>query len=65
MKINLQGNKENCFIALGPGHRYQKSKIDSLRFVMCPLLVPVFQRFFFAVAINSTNESNKAGGMHL
>jgi len=49
-------------------HRYQKSKIDCLRFVMCPLLAPVFQGFFFfffAVAINSTNEANKAGGTHL
>jgi hypothetical protein len=27
--------------------RYQKSKTDWLRFVMCPLLVPVFQGFFF------------------
>jgi hypothetical protein len=36
-----------------------------LRFVMCLLLVPVFQGFFFAVAINSTNEANKVGGMCL
>ncbi len=30
---------------------------------MCPLLAPVFQGFFFifVVAINSTNEANKAG----
>ncbi len=28
---------------------------------MCPLLVPVFQGFFFAAAINSTIEANKAG----
>ncbi len=27
-------------------HRNQKSKIDCLRFVMCPLLAPVFQGFF-------------------
>jgi hypothetical protein len=32
---------------------------------MCPILAPVFQGFFFAVAINSTDEANKAGGMHL
>jgi hypothetical protein len=39
------------------------SKIDSIRFVMCPLLAPIFQGFFFfAAAINSTNEANKAGG---
>ncbi len=25
------------------GHRYRKSKIDCLRFVMCPLLVQAFQ----------------------
>jgi hypothetical protein len=29
---------------------------------MCPLLAPVFQGFFFAAAVNSTNEANKAGG---
>jgi hypothetical protein len=29
---------------------------------MCPLLAPVFQGFFFDAAINSTNETNKAGG---
>ena len=28
-------------------HRYQKSKIDCLRFVMCPLLALVLQGFFF------------------
>ncbi len=44
-------------------HRYPKRKIDCLRFVMCPLPVPVFQGFFFAAAINSMNETNKAGGM--
>jgi hypothetical protein len=33
-------------------------------FVMCQLLVPVIQGFFFfAAAIYSTNEVNKAGGM--
>jgi hypothetical protein len=46
---------------LSPSHRYQKSKIDSLRFIMCPLQAPIFQGFFFAEAINSTNEANKAG----
>jgi hypothetical protein len=40
-------------------HRYRKFIIDWLRFVMCPLLTP----HFFTVAINSTNEANKAGGM--
>ncbi len=28
---------------------------------MCPLLVPVLIGFFFAAAVNSTNEANKAG----
>ncbi len=32
---------------------------------MCLLLAPVFQGFYFAVAINSTNEANKAGSVHL
>ncbi len=33
---------------------------------MCPILAPVFQCFFLCVvAINSTNEANKAGGKHL
>ncbi len=42
-------------------------QIDCLRFVMCPLLVLVFQDSFsfFAVAINSTNVANKAGSTHL
>ncbi len=39
------------------------SKIDCLRFVMCQLLPPFFQGFFFATAICSTNEAHKAGGM--
>jgi len=30
---------------------------------MCPLKAADSQGFFFAVAINSTNEANKAGGM--
>ncbi len=29
---------------------------------MCMLLAPTFQGFFFAAAINSTNEANKGGG---
>ncbi len=29
------------------------------------LLAPVFQGFFFVVAINSTIEANKVGSMHL
>ncbi len=41
------------------------SEIDCLRFIMCPILAPVligfFSVFFFAAAINSVNESNKAG----
>jgi hypothetical protein len=51
--------------SLRTNHRYQKSKIDSFRFVVCLLLAPVFQGFFFVVAINSANEANKAGGTHL
>ncbi len=39
----------------------ERQKIDSLRFVMCPLLTMVLQAFF-AAAINSTNEANMAGG---
>ncbi len=35
------------FGILRHNHRYQKSKIDCLRFVMCPLLAPVFKGFFF------------------
>ncbi len=44
-------------------HRYLKN-IDSLSFVVCPLLVPHLQRHFpfFAAAFNSTNKANKAGG---
>ncbi len=38
------------------------SKIDCLKFVVCPLLAPILIGFFFAEAINSTNEANKAGG---
>ncbi len=45
-------------------HRYQKTKIECLSFVMCPLLAPVFPAFFFYAAINSTNETNKEGSMH-
>jgi hypothetical protein len=29
-------------------HRYRKRKIDCSRFVMCPLLAPGFQGFFFS-----------------
>jgi hypothetical protein len=50
-------------------HIYLKN-IDCLSFVVCPLLAPHLPRhlpflflFFFAAAINSTNEANKAGGM--
>jgi hypothetical protein len=39
------------------------SKIDCLRFVMCPLQALVLISFFFVAAINSTNEANKAGSM--
>ncbi len=52
-------------IWLWQSHRHQ-SNIDCLSFVMCPLLVPVLIGVFssfFAVAVDSTNEANKAGGM--
>jgi hypothetical protein len=43
----------------------ERQKIDCLRFVMYPLLALGFQGLsFFDVAINSTNEANKAGGTH-
>jgi hypothetical protein len=47
----------------GTDHGYQKTKIDFLRFVMCPLLAPIIQGFFY-VAINNTNDTNKAGSAH-
>ncbi len=40
----------------------ESPQIDCLKFVMCPQVAPIFQGFF-AAAINSTNEANKAGGM--
>jgi hypothetical protein len=33
-------------IIIGLNHRYRKTKIDCLMFVLCPLLAPVFQGFF-------------------
>jgi hypothetical protein len=48
----------------GRFHRYQKAKIDCLRFVMCPLLAQLeigFFSSFSAAAVYSTNEANKAG----
>ncbi len=61
------GGKKVNYLALKTLYgiqRYLKSKIDCLRFVMCPLLALDFQGFlFFAAAINSTNEANKAGGV--
>jgi len=50
--------------ALSRNHRYQKAKIDCLSFVMYPLLAqPIIAFFssFFAAAVYSTNEANKAG----
>jgi hypothetical protein len=47
----------------GKKHRHL-SNIDCLSFVVCPLLAPLiigFFSFFFAAAIYSTNEANKAG----
>jgi hypothetical protein len=45
-------------------HRYLKN-IDCLSFDVCLLLAPHLPRHlpFFAAAINSTNEANKAGSM--
>ncbi len=43
-------------------NQLSKEKIDCLRF-MCPLLAAAYLAFFLAVAINSTNETNKAGSM--
>ncbi len=40
----VRGNK--YYTDLGLNHRHL-SNIDCLRFVMCPLLVPVFLGFFF------------------
>ncbi len=43
----------------------KRQKIDCLSFVMCPLLASLvigFFSFFFAAAVYSTNEANKAGG---
>ncbi len=44
----------------GLAHRHL-SIIDCLSFVMCPLLALLVIGFFFAAAINSTYEANKAG----
>ena len=46
-------------------HRHLSNR-DCLSFVMCRVLVLVKIGFFsfFAVAVDSTNEANKAGGMH-
>ncbi len=53
------------FILCAPKPQISKDKkTDCLRFVMCPLLEPGFQDFFFFVAIKSSNEANKAGGTH-
>jgi hypothetical protein len=54
-----------CLHSVGCNHRHL-SNINCLSFVMCRLLSPLiigFFSFFFAAAIYSTNETNKAGGM--
>jgi len=57
-----QGKSINCPCSRARFyHRNRKTKIDCLRFVMCPLLVPIFKGIFVAVAINSTNKANVAG----
>jgi hypothetical protein len=42
----------------------ERHKKDCLSFVMCPLLAQLIIGFFsfFAAAVYSTNETNKAGG---
>jgi hypothetical protein len=52
-------------LKLGLNHRHQ-SNIDCLSFVMYPLLAQLKASFlsFFAAAIYSTIEANKAGGTH-
>jgi len=40
-------------------HRYRKTKIDCLRFVMCPLVALVCQGVFY-VATNNTNGQRAA-----
>jgi hypothetical protein len=62
----LQASKNRSWAdkAVGLNHRYQKAKIDFLRFVMCPLLAQLkigFFSSFSAAAVYSTNEANKAG----
>jgi hypothetical protein len=39
----------------------ERPKIDCLSFVVCPLLAQLKIDFFFAAAVYSTNEANKAG----
>jgi hypothetical protein len=61
---------ESEVLALGEAdgwsHRYLKN-ICCSSFVVNPLLTPYLPRHFpfFAAAINSTSEANKAGSMHL
>jgi len=43
-------------------HRHL-SNLDCLSCVVCQLLAPLVIGFFFAAAIYTTNEANKAGGM--
>jgi hypothetical protein len=42
-----------------PGHKYRKTRIDCLRFIMCPLLALVFQ----GRLLPFLDAANKAGGM--
>ncbi len=68
----LQRNKLERLSLLSPRHIIMQrlrfthrhlSIIDSLSFVMCPLLAPLEIGFFsFFAAVYSTNEANKAGG---
>jgi hypothetical protein len=53
---------DQMFLAKRHKTKDKVSKIDCLRFVVCPLQAPVLKGFFFAVAIKSTNGANKAGG---
>ncbi len=47
----LSNQGHACFLKIYPEILKDK-KIDCLRFVMCPLLVPGFQGFFFYAAVN-------------
>ncbi len=64
-KVNKAGYLTYLSVNIGANHRHL-SIIDCLNFVMClllALLIIGFFSFFFAAAVCSTNEANRAGGM--